>query len=85
MSHYVIEENLSTTREQKFASVGLSLIVSAVIIAFLYFMHIVVPNPPFEVKSGEVELDFGLQEVFIFSRQCEQKRCSRYHFLYCRV
>lgn len=63
MSHYVIEENLSTTREQKFASVGLSIIVSAVIIAFLYFMHIVVPNPPFEVKSGEVELDFGLQEV----------------------
>lgn len=63
MSHYVIEKNLSTTGGQKFVSGIVSLCISALLILLLWFMKIVVPNPPFENKKGELELDFGMEEV----------------------
>jgi len=63
MSHYVIEKNLTTTTSQKIQSGIVSLTISALLILLLWFMKITVPNPPFENKSGELELDFGMEEV----------------------
>lgn len=63
MSHYVIEKHLSTTVPQKIKSGIVSLSISALLIFLLWFMRISVPNPPFENKTGELELDFGMEEV----------------------
>lgn len=63
MSHYVIEKNLTTTTSQKVRSGFVSVAISALLIFLLWFMKITVPNPPFENKTGELELDFGMEEV----------------------
>lgn len=57
---YVIEENLTTSTNEKLTSGGLALLITAALIFILWFLHITVPNPPFEVKQGVVLLDFGL-------------------------
>lgn len=60
MSMYIIQENLSTTVKEKITSGVLSAIISTALILLLWFIHLSVPNPPFEVKKGVVILDFGL-------------------------
>lgn len=60
MSLYVIEEKLTSTRNEKLSSAGMSIVISAALIFLLWFLHISVPNPPFDIKQGVVELDFGL-------------------------
>jgi hypothetical protein len=62
MSLYVIEEKLTTTIAEKAKSWGLASVITAGLIFILYFLHITVPNPPYEVKQGVVELDFGMPE-----------------------
>ncbi len=62
MSHYVIEKNLSTSPGQKATSGLISLLISSLLIFALWFMKITVPNPPFQNKTGELELDFGVVE-----------------------
>lgn len=60
MSFYVVEEKLDSTPGEKVKSAALSLLISAVLIGLLWFMHISMPNPPFEVKEGVLELDMGV-------------------------
>jgi hypothetical protein len=60
MSHYIVEEKLDSTTIDKVKSAVLSLLISAVLIGLLWFMHISMPNPPFEVKEGVLELDMGV-------------------------
>jgi len=62
MAHYQIEENLSTTTNQKIVSWLISLVASAIILCILWFVHISIPNPPFENKKGALILDFGMVE-----------------------
>lgn len=62
MSHYVIEKNLNTTKGQKATSGVISLLISSLLIFALWFMKITLPNPPFQNKTGELELDFGVVE-----------------------
>jgi hypothetical protein len=62
MAHYQIEENLSTTTNQKIVSWLISLVASAIILFILWFVHISIPNPPFENKKGALILDFGMVE-----------------------
>ncbi len=68
MSHYVIEENLTTSSKERSLSAVISLIISIIIVSLLYFMKIVVPNPPFDLKTGELQLDFGAVEEVSFGR-----------------
>ncbi len=68
MSHYVIEENLTTSAKERSLSAVISIFISIVIVSLLYFMKIVVPNPPFEMKKGELQLDFGAVEEVSFGR-----------------
>jgi hypothetical protein len=68
MSHYVIEENLTTNSKQRTLSAVISIFISVGIVGLLYFMKIVVPNPPFEMKTGELQLDFGAVEEVSFGR-----------------
>lgn len=60
MALYVVEEKLDSTLSEKIKSAGLSVVVSALLIALLWFMKISMPNPPFEVKEGVLELDMGV-------------------------
>lgn len=60
MSHYIVEEKLDSTTGEKIKSAGLALLISAALIGLLWFMHISMPNPPFEVKEGVLELDMGV-------------------------
>lgn len=60
MAFYVVEEKLSSTTKEKLTSGVLSIVISSGIIMLLWFLHITVPNPPFDVKQGVVILDFGL-------------------------
>jgi len=60
MAHYLVEEKLDSTPGEKAKSAALSLIVSAILIGLLWFMRISMPNPPFEVKEGVLELDMGV-------------------------
>lgn len=60
MAQYVVDEKLDSTPGEKAKSAGLSLLISAVLIGLLWFMHISMPNPPFEVKEGVLELDMGV-------------------------
>lgn len=60
MSHYIIEEKLDSSPAEKFKSALLSLLISAALIGLLWFMHISIPHPPFEVKEGVLELDMGV-------------------------
>lgn len=60
MAHYIVEERLDSTPGEKVKSALLSLVISAVLIGLLWFMHISMPNPPFEVKEGVLELDMGV-------------------------
>lgn len=62
MSHYQIEENLTTTPQQKLVSWLISMVASAIILFILWFVHISIPNPPFENKKGVLLLDFGMVE-----------------------
>jgi hypothetical protein len=62
MAHYQIEENLSTTTNQKIVSWLISMVASAIILFILWFVHISIPNPPFENKKGALILDFGMVE-----------------------
>jgi hypothetical protein len=62
MAHYQIEENLSTTTNQKIVSWLISVVASAIILLMLWFVHISIPNPPFENKKGALILDFGMVE-----------------------
>ncbi len=62
MAHYQIEENLTTTTNQRVVSWIISLAASAIIFGMLWFVHISVPNPPFENKKGSLVLDFGMVE-----------------------
>jgi hypothetical protein len=62
MTHYQIEENLSTTTNQKIVSWLISMVASAIILFMLWFVHISIPNPPFENKKGVLILDFGMVE-----------------------
>ena len=62
MAHYQIEENLRTTNGQRAVSWVIALIASAIILLMLYFVHISIPNPPFENKKGDLILDFGMVE-----------------------
>ena len=63
MRKYVIENTLGTTTQQRTVAAIISLILSLMITAAMYLLHIRVPNPPFETKTGELMLDFGLEEV----------------------
>ncbi len=60
MAHYIVEEKLDSTPGEKAKSAVLSLFISALLIGLLWFMHISMPNPPFEVKEGVLELDMGI-------------------------
>ncbi|MBS3913805.1 MAG: hypothetical protein KG003_04860 [Bacteroidetes bacterium] len=60
MATYIVEKNLTTTNAEKATSWGIALVISSALIFLLWFLHITVPNPPFEVKQGVVELDFGM-------------------------
>ncbi len=68
MAHYQIEENLRTTNGQRAVSWVIALIASAIILLMLYFVHISIPNPPFENKKGDLILDFGMVEDPSFGR-----------------
>jgi len=63
MRKYVIESSLGTTTQQRTIAAIISLIISLIITAAMYLLHIRVPNPPFENKTGELMLDFGVEEV----------------------
>lgn len=63
MSLYVIEEKLSSSTNEKFSSAALALVISMALVFILWFLRISVPNPPFEIKQGVVELDFGLVDA----------------------
>jgi hypothetical protein len=63
MRNYVIDSDLSTSTQEKWKAAGISAVISALIILMMYWLHIRVPNPPFETKNGELMLDFGLEEV----------------------
>ena len=63
MSSYIIDQKLSSTPGQKMTSGMLALIFSAAIIMLMWFLRISVPNPPFDVKQGVVELDFGAPDA----------------------
>ncbi|MCL9979895.1 MAG: hypothetical protein NBV77_00465 [Bacteroidia bacterium] len=67
MRKYVIENTLGTTTQQRTVAAIISLIISLIITAGMYLLHIRVPNPPFENKTGELMLDFGLEEVSLGS------------------
>ncbi|MCC7296695.1 MAG: hypothetical protein IT244_00060 [Bacteroidia bacterium] len=60
MSSYIIENNLSTSTNEKLTSGGLALVITAGLILILWFLRISVSNPPFDVKQGVVLLDFGM-------------------------
>lgn len=60
MSLYIIDNKLTTTPGQKSLSALISLVVTLALIAILWFIKITVPNPPFDIKQGVVELDFGI-------------------------
>lgn len=62
MAHYQIEENLTTTTNQRVVSWLISLTALAIILCILWFVHISIPNPPFENKKGALILDFGMVE-----------------------
>ncbi|MBL7811136.1 MAG: hypothetical protein JNL57_02845 [Bacteroidetes bacterium] len=57
---YVVEEKLISTPRIRLTSGVLSLLVTAIIVLLLFFLRIYVPDPPFETKKGELELDFGM-------------------------
>ncbi len=63
MRNYVIDNQLVTTTKQKWVAGVVSTLITAFIIFLMYWLHIRVPNPPFQTKSGELMLDFGLEEV----------------------
>ncbi len=60
MSLYIIDRKLTTTPEEKSMSGVLALVITLALIAILWFVHIRVPDPPFDIKQGAVELDFGM-------------------------
>jgi hypothetical protein len=68
MAHYQIEENLRTTNGQRAVSWAIAMVASAIILLMLYFVHISIPNPPFENKKGDLILDFGMVEDPSFGR-----------------
>lgn len=63
MRNYVIDSHLGTTPQEKWTAAGISSVITAIIIFLMFWLHIRVPNPPFESKKGELLLDFGLEEV----------------------
>ena len=62
MAHYQIEQNLTTTPNQRIVSGLISMVALSIIFVMLYFVHISIPNPPFENKKGSLILDFGMVE-----------------------
>lgn len=63
MRNYVIDNQLVTTIKEKWVAGLVSTLITALIIFLMYWLHIRVPNPPFQTKNGELMLDFGLEEV----------------------
>lgn len=63
MRNYVIDNDLVTTIKEKWVAGVISTLITALIIFLMYWLHIRVPNPPFQTKNGELMLDFGLEEV----------------------
>jgi hypothetical protein len=63
MRNYVIDSHLGTSSKEKWASAGISAVITCIIVFLMYYLHIRVPNPPFQTKNGELMLDFGLEEV----------------------
>jgi len=63
MRNYVIDNYLGTSTKEKWVSAVISAIITCIIICMMYWLHIRVPNPPFQTKNGELMLDFGLEEV----------------------
>ena len=61
--HYVIDNNLRTTSKQRAFSGLLASTISVLLALIMYFVHISSPNPPFENPKGELQLDFGMEEV----------------------
>lgn len=63
MRNYVIDKQLVTTTKEKWVAGIISALITSLIIFLMYWLHIRVPNPPFQTKNGELMLDFGLEEV----------------------
>ncbi len=63
MTVYIIDKKLSSTTEQKLTSGALAIAIAAALIFLLWFVKIVIPNPPFETKQGVVEVDLGLVDA----------------------
>lgn len=63
MRHYVIDKHLGTSVQERWTAAFISLVITAIIVFLMYWLHIRVPNPPFQTKNGELMLDFGLEEV----------------------
>lgn len=60
MSLYVVEEKLDSSSSDKLKSGLLALLISMMLVALLWFIRISMPDPPFEVKEGILELDMGV-------------------------
>ncbi len=60
MADYIVEERLDSSLSEKVKSASIALIISALLIGLLWFMRISMPNPPFQVKEGILELDMGV-------------------------
>lgn len=63
MNAILLEEKLSSTNNEKLVSAGLALLITSGLIFVLWFLHITVSNPPFDVKQGVVILDVGLVDA----------------------
>lgn len=63
MRSYIIDTYLGTSSGEKRLAAVISMVITAIIVFMMYWLHIRVPNPPFQTKTGELQLDFGLEEV----------------------
>ena len=63
MRNYVIDSYLGTSKKEKWMSALISAVIAGIIILMMLYLHIRVPNPPFQTKNGELMLDFGMEEV----------------------
>jgi hypothetical protein len=67
MSLYVIEKKLSSTVQEKMTSAFLALAITAMLVFLMWFIKIIVPNPPFETKQGVVEVQLDIPQMNVAS------------------